>query len=383
MMRAALCGLLAMFVSIGVARFGFAPLVPALAKAHWYNEAAAFWLGTANLAGYFIGAAIMRVWTRAFAAKAAVLLFMGLTALSMLGSGLNWGWLWFGFWRLLSGITAGILMVMMAAAIVGRAPPNIRGRISGITFAGMGSGTAASALLVPWLVGHGLEFTWLSLGGICVVATIIVAILMPESRIQPVERHEVRGAPPLPVILLITAYGLTALGFVPHMLFLSSFAALGLHRGIAAGAELSAWLGISAMLGPIILGRIADKIGFLRTLGFGYVAMCAGVATPLLFHAQYALILSAISVGAVGLGSVMLVSGAIAGMVAAPRLAGDWGLATMVYAVMQAVVAAMFSNLFHITGSYALLFGIGSIAIGCAIILLLIAGILNNRRHPT
>lgn len=377
--RAAIAGLLAMFVSIGIARFGFAPLVPALAKAHWYSASAAFWLGTANLAGYFIGAAAMRVWRRPFAAKPAILLFMGLTALSMLGSGLNWGWLWFGAWRLISGICGGVLMVLMAAAVVARAPASARGRIAGITFAGMGAGTAASALLVPWLIRQGLEFTWLALGGVCVLATLIVALLMPTARIQPVGRHESRGLPPLSVKLMITAYALTALGFVPHMLFLPSFAALRLHRGVAAGADVSAWLGIAAMLGPIFLGRIADRFGFLRTLGLAYVAMGLGVATPLLFHAQIALILSAIAVGAVCLGSVMLVSAAIAGMVPAARLSGDWGLATMVYAVMQAVVAALFSHLFHLTGSYALLFGIGTAAVVLAIILIAMATATHNK----
>lgn len=377
-MRAAISGLLAMFVSIGVARFGFAPIVPALAKAHWYSTAGAFWLGTANLAGYFVGAAIMRAWLRPFAAKPAILALMGITALSMLGSALNWGWLWFGAWRLSSGITAGILMVLMASAVVGRAPPASRGRISGITFAGMGTGTAISALLVPRLIGQGLEFTWIILGLVCVVATIVVAVMMPAAHIQPVKRNEAKGAPPFGVQLVIVAYVLTALGFVPHMLFLPSFAALGLHRGIAAGAEIAAWMGIAAMVGPVILGRIADRFGFLRTLCFGYVFMGVGVATPLLFHAQYALILSAMAVGSVGLGSVMLVSGIIAGMVPAARLPGDWGLATMLYAVSQAGVAAIFSHLFHVTGSYALLFGIGTVAIACAIILIAIVPKVGN-----
>lgn len=378
-MRAAFSGLLAMFVSIGVARFGFAPIVPALAKAHWYSAAGAFWLGTINLAGYFVGAAIMRGWTRPFAAKPAILTLTGLTALSMLGSGLNWGFLWFGTWRLISGVTAGVLMVLMASAVVGRAPPTTRGRISGITFAGMGAGTAASALLVPWLIQRGLEFTWITLGIICVLATLAITVLMPTAYIQPVKRSEASGRPPLAVLLIIIAYGLTALGFVPHMLFLPSFAALGLHRGIAAGAEIAAWLGIAAMMGPVILGRIADRFGFLRTLVLGYILMGFGVATPLLFHAQYALILSAIMVGSIGLGSVMLVSGTIAGMVPAARLPGDWGLATMIYAVTQALVAAMFSHLFHITGSYALLFGIGTAAIFIAVSLISVVAIIEAK----
>ena len=360
--RAAFCGLLAMFVSIGVARFGFAPIVPALAKAHWYSASAAFWLGAANLAGYFIGAAVMRVWRHPFAAKPAVLGFMGLTALSILASALNWGWLWFGAWRLLSGITGGILMVLMAAAVVGRAPARARGKVSGITFAGMGAGTAFSAILVPLLLARGLICTWIVLGAVSVAATLAVALMMPPVRITPPPRHAANGLPPRVVLLMITAYALSALGFVPHMLFLSSFAALGLGRGVAAGAALAACLGVAAMLGPLILGRVADRFGFLPTLGAGYVLMGGGVALPLLLHAQLALAVSALVVGAIALGSVMLVAGAIAGMVPPARLSADWGLATMAYAVMQAGVAALFSNLFHLTGSYELLFGIGALA---------------------
>ncbi|WP_073211458.1 YbfB/YjiJ family MFS transporter [Acidocella aminolytica] len=379
--RAALSGLLAMFVSIGVARFGFAPLVPALAKAHWYSAAGAFWLGTVNLAGYFFGAAVMRVWRRPFPAKPVVLLFMGLTSAATLGSALNWGWGWFGFWRLVSGITGGILMVLMAAAVVGRAPSAARGRVSGITFAGMGAGTAFSAILVPLLLAKGLVFTWMLLGLVCVLATLAVAVMMPAARIEPSARHESKGLPPRPVLLMIGAYALTALGFVPHMLFLSSFAALGLHRGVAAGAQVAAWLGIAAMLGPPVLGRVADRFGFLPTLGIGYVVMGCAVALPLLVDAQFALICSAIAVGAVALGAVMLVAGAIAGMVPAARLPGDWGLATMVYAVMQALVAAMFSNLFHITGSYGLLFAIGAAAMVVAVLLILLSARLNTKVH--
>ncbi len=371
--RAAFSGLLAMFVSIGVARFGFAPLVPALAKAGWYSTAGAFWLGTVNLAGYFIGAATMRVWRHAFPAKPSVLLFMGLTAVATLASALNWGWAWFGAWRLISGITGGVLMVLMAAAVVGRAPSAARGRVSGITFAGMGAGTAFSAVLLPLLLSQGLVFTWVALGAVCVLATLAVAVMMPCSRIEPAPRHAAKGFPPVPVLLMIVAYALSALGFVPHMLFLSSFAALGLHRGISAGAEIAMWLGVSAMLGPPLLGRVADRFRFLPTLGSGYVVMGCGVALPLVTHAQIALIISAVVVGAIALGSVMLVAGAIAGMVPAARLSGDWGLATMVYAVMQAVVAAFFSHLFHATGSYGLLFGIGTMAMAASALLILLA----------
>ena len=254
-------------------------------------------------------------------------------------------------------------MVLMAAAVVARAPARSKGQVGGITFAGMGSGITLSSLLIPLLVKQGLVFTWTVLGLVAVAATLLVAWLMPEATI--VASPPKRGAAKMnrAVLLLVMAYAGSALGFVPHMLFLSSFVAIGLQRGVAAGADVSAWLGVAAALGPVILGRVADRFGFLPTLALGYAVMAGAVALLLVNDSGVALDLSAIGVGAVALGAVMLAAGAIAGLVPPERLAAEWGIATMAYAVMQALTAAGFSHLFHVTDSFSLLFGIGAVAL--------------------
>jgi hypothetical protein len=99
------------------------------------------------------------------------------------------------------------------------------------------------------------------------------------------------------------------------------------------------------------------------------------VALPLVNDSTLALDISAIGVGSVGLGAVMLVAGAIAGLMPANRLAGTWGVATMAYAVMQTVTAAGFSHLFHATGSFLVLFAIGAVCtLVCAGLVLVAAG---------
>ena len=369
--RAAVSGLLAMLVGIGIARFGYGPLVPALVRAHWYSATSAFWMGAINLLGYFFGAAIMRFWRGQLQAKRLIVRLMAVTALSLLASALNWGLVWFGFWRLLSGVTGGVLMVLMAAAVVGRAPAHSKGRVGGITFAGMGTGITLSSLLIPLLVRQGLVFTWTALGLVAVAATLAVAWLMPEATIvaSPPKRGEAKLN--RAVLLLVFAYAGSALGFVPQRLFLSSALAIGYYSGISAGAAVFAWLGVAAALGPVILGRVADRFGFLPTLALGYAVMAGAVALPLINDSSFALDLSAIGVGAIGLGGVMLAAGAIAGMVPPERLAADWGVATMAYAVMQALTAAGFSHLFHVTDSFLLLFGIGVVAlVGSAILVI-------------
>lgn len=364
--RAALCGLLAMLVGIGVARFGYAPLVPALVGARWFSASAAFWLGAVNLLGYLLGAGGMRGWTGRIHARPAVVALMGVTAICLLASSWDGGVIWFAVWRLLSGMTGGALMVLMAAAVTGRAPAAKRGQVGGITFAGMGVGIMVSALVIPRLLTFGLPATWLILGGLSLLAAVIVAVVMPDAVIVPAPAGKGERVLTRPILLLMLSYAFCALGFVPHMLFLASYAAIGLHRGVAAGAATSAALGFAAAIGPPVLGRLADRLGFLPTLTAGYFVMAAAVALPLLTANQLGLEVSAFGVGAIGLGTVMLTSGALSGLVPTGRLAATWGLATISYALAQALAAAGFSQLFHATGSFLLLFGIGAVAAACA-----------------
>src|SRR5215469_11383001 len=69
--RAVGAGLCASLVGIGLARFAYAPLLPALIAAGWFAPAAAVYLGAANLAGYLGGAlAAGRIAARVGAAAA-------------------------------------------------------------------------------------------------------------------------------------------------------------------------------------------------------------------------------------------------------------------------------------------------------------------------
>jgi Uncharacterised MFS-type transporter YbfB len=58
--RGVLCAFCASLIGIGLARFAYAPLLPAIVDAHWFQPATAAYLGAANLAGYLAGALLGR-----------------------------------------------------------------------------------------------------------------------------------------------------------------------------------------------------------------------------------------------------------------------------------------------------------------------------------
>ena len=56
--RGTISALCALLVGIGLGRFAYTPLIPALAAAEWFTASDAAYLGAANLAGYLAGAAL-------------------------------------------------------------------------------------------------------------------------------------------------------------------------------------------------------------------------------------------------------------------------------------------------------------------------------------
>ena len=58
--QAAIAGLAASLVGIGLGRFAYTPLIPPLIEAAWFRPSQVVYLGAANLAGYLAGALLAR-----------------------------------------------------------------------------------------------------------------------------------------------------------------------------------------------------------------------------------------------------------------------------------------------------------------------------------
>ena len=57
--RGAIAAFCALLVGIGLARFAYTPLLPALVDGNWFSTSQAAYLGAANLAGYLAGAVLV------------------------------------------------------------------------------------------------------------------------------------------------------------------------------------------------------------------------------------------------------------------------------------------------------------------------------------
>jgi len=361
--RATLAGFCASLVGIGLARFAYTPLIPPLVEAGWFAPGAAAYLGAANLAGYLAGALTAR-WVAARLEVAFVLrAMMLLAAAAFLACSAPSPFAWFFIWRFAAGAAGGVLMVLAAPAVLPLVPLARRGLASGLIFTGVGLGIAASGTLVPLLLAHGLTVTWLGLGAVCLALTAIAWSGWPRHAAmpRPAITQPMRG-PGLALGAICIAYALNAAGLVPHMVFLVDFVARGLGRGLEEGAVVWVLFGLAAMAGPVLAGALADRIGFAAAVSTALILLAAAVALPAISPHPAAIALSSIVAGAFVPGIVPLVLGRVQELAAgdADRQRAAWSLATVAFAVGQAVAAYGFSFLYARTGDYTLMFALGA-----------------------
>ncbi len=181
--------------------------------------------------------------------------------------------LW-SLWRMLFGAAGAVLFIVSEAAINALAPADQRARILALYATAFSLGFAAGPLLLALTGSEGfLPFL--------VAAGFLVAAALPLRLVEGVDGLLAgRGELDLPVAVLVRRAGLPLLGVLVYGLLETSFfsllpvyvLALGRPEAVAA-LLLSVWIAGNILL-QLPIGRLADRIGALRTL-----ELCAGLST--------------------------------------------------------------------------------------------------------
>ncbi len=382
--RATLSAFCTSLVGIGLARFAYAPLLPAIINAHWFAPSAAAYLGAANLAGYLGGALLGRQLAVRLPVAIALRLMMILATAAFFACAFPLSFLWFFAWRFVAGLSGGVLMVLAAPTVLAHVPAGRRGLAGGIIFMGVGIGVIASGTLVPFLLRQSLTETWLGLGLLSLALTVVAWSGWPAgapkaANIEPLQRPHHRGA----LKALYVEYALNAAGLVPHMIFLVDYIARGLGQGLQTGAQYWVLFGLGATIGPLLTGHLADRAGFGPALRLAYLLQAAAVVLPALGLGSVSLVISSVVVGAFTPGIVPLVLGRVHELLAhhPAEQKGAWSAATVSFATLQATAAYGLSFIFAQSGgNYRLLFVIGTIALLAALAIDLIAAVLIRGR---
>ncbi|MEZ5849524.1 MAG: YbfB/YjiJ family MFS transporter [Hyphomicrobiaceae bacterium] len=298
-----------MFVAMGLGRFSYTAMVPALVESGRLDAVSAGHVGTANLAGFLIGAMLSIPLARLMP-RVRLLGVAVLVALAGLGaSALSNAFAWLAGWRGLIGVATGIVMVHSLALITESAPADRRAEGAGYVFAGVGGGILSSGILVPALLGLGLDACWWGLGGIACLGAGIAWwgwAGVPGEPATDLSLPSGIMAPRGPLLALIAAHGLFSMGIVPHTLYWVDFLVRGLGLGTAFGGMQWSLVGIFAVLGPFLTAQLARRTGTSVALVVALVVLGLGIAGPWLLPTVPVLFLSTAIFGAQpGISSLM------------------------------------------------------------------------------
>jgi len=179
-------------VALGLARFAYALLLPAMRADLGWSFADAGSMNTANAAGYLAGALMAAPLGKRAGDKVVFVASLLLTALTVGASGLTANFAVLLALRLAAGLTGALAFVSGAALTSAAAVGGSKSRaptLLGLYFAGAGVGVMASALAVPPLLGAlGWRGGWLVLGALALAATLFGALVVrhaPEPTYAP------------------------------------------------------------------------------------------------------------------------------------------------------------------------------------------------------
>ena len=299
-------------VALGLARFAYALLLPAMRLDLGWTYANAGAMNTANAAGYLAGALIAAPVARRFGVKQTFLAGIVVTALGIGASGLTAQFLPLMSLRVLAGLTGALAFVAggsMTAAVSGsaaRAPLAL-----GIYFAGGGLGVAMSALGVPLLLDTvGWRGGWLVLGGLAFGASLIAlpALLRAPLPAEQSERAKASAWSPRQMAVELVGYVLFGAGYIAYATFIIAQLRDNSHFTPQEIAFFWAFLGCAAMMGVFVWAPVLARLKGGRGAAAVIAMVTLGAALPLISGGRPIAYLSALLFGGSFLSTITAVT---------------------------------------------------------------------------
>lgn len=274
-----------MAAAIGIGRFVYTPIVPAMIAELGLSKSAAGLIASANFLGYLLGALVAASPNLPGSHRAWLIASLAVSSLTTAGMGMVHGMEPFLLLRFAGGGASAVVLVLASAIVLEHLAQARRPALSALHFAGVGCGIAVSAVLVAALQhgGQGWASLWEASGIVSLGATAVVAVLLPQgvSSTGRTTRRNSRPADPA-LFRLVVAYGLFGFGYVITATFLVVIvrstasihaleAVIWVVVGLAAAPSVAMWAWIATRLGTVAafaLACVVEAVGVLASVAW-------------------------------------------------------------------------------------------------------------------
>ena len=266
-LRTALALSLGAAVSLGIARFSYALMLPSMRADLGWSWFTAGAMNTVNAAGYFVGSLLAARWLRRHTARRVLLVSSAVAGVLLVAHGLVASDASLFVMRFATGVATAATLIagaLLAARLADASTPDSPRRLPaglalGLYFGGTGIGIVASAILVPVAIAipasHGWQAGWLAMGAAALVATTIMAVATGRLDAEPQASSTAMPFEARRVVFALIAYFLFGLGYIGYMTFVvsllheqrlpdASITAFYLLLGLAVCASSWLWAGL-------------------------------------------------------------------------------------------------------------------------------------------
>ncbi len=349
---------LVVFGSLGLARFGYSAVLPAMQDGLGMDNTEAGVLATANLVGYLALSLIGGALAARYGPRTVITAALGLAGVSMLLTGLANSFLTAAVWRTLTGVGSGASNVPAMGLLAAWFAPKRRGLAAGIAVAGSSLGLMFVGPVVPRVLSaygeNGWRVCWAIYGGVTLLVAVGGLIFLrnrpsekglspwgadaeiptPTPQVKALQWRKVYRSPVVwHVGLVYVAFGFS---YIIFMTFFTKHLIAGGGYTQEAALRLFMIMGWFSLLCGLIWGTVSDKIGRKWALVIVYLIHAVSFSLFALWRAPAGFTLSAILFG-LSAWSIPAIMAATCGDLLGPRLApAALGFITLFFGIGQA-----------------------------------------------
>ena len=379
----AFAGFCLLIIGLGLGRFAYAPVIPAMIHQHWVTLSQAGYIGTANFLGYAIGAFTAYQVSRRFKMSSIMRWLLVASFLSLLCCVFNFGFWWLAFWRFVIGITGAFITILTVSVLSEFIEKKRRSAATGVIFAGTGFAIFIISIMVGPLEKISTNAVW---GGFAVFGLLATLVIWPLTGRMKLPKKEVTAldatAPSkkklsratfIALVLLGAMYVMLGPGSVPHLLFLASYMHEVLHASIGLSGSMFSLLGLGVAVGGVSAGLLSQ---WLKPYGALIVVNIVGfisVLFVLFFHVLWLAAFSGFLMGWFVLALVACTSLRVFDFVPASEHAKFFGRFTLAFALAQFLTSYAVSYALNVGGTYHTIFYVELVALIFAIVFAIFA----------
>ena len=303
-LRTAFAGLIAMAAVMGIGRFVYTPILPFMSEAVPLPESQAGLIAAANFLGYLVGSLASSTGFLGGNRRAWALWALTLSVATTGAMALTVSIPIFLILRFVGGACSALVMVFGSALVFDRLTSAGRPNLMHIHFAGVGTGMAASAVIIAGLGAISIGWTgqWLASALAGLIALVLTIFMLPADK-DDTTASSIGGSSRIDrrMIPLSLSYGLFGFGYVITATFISL---LVRQTPSIATIEPVIWLivGLAAIPSVALWTWIGRRLGNPASIALACLVEAAGVATTVVFDSAAAVMIGGALLGGTFMG---------------------------------------------------------------------------------